>query len=44
MAVIVYILFKSIIGSDAQERKARAKIEAEERAKLAENKIVEGLP
>jgi hypothetical protein len=35
MMVIVYILFKSIIGSDAQERKARAKIEAEERAKLA---------
>ena len=35
MAVIVYILFKSIIGSDAKERKVRAKIEAEERAKLA---------
>jgi hypothetical protein len=35
MMVIVYILFKSIIGSDAKERKVRAQIEAEERAKLA---------
>jgi hypothetical protein len=35
MAVVVYILFKSIIGSDAKERKVRAQIEAEERAKQA---------
>lgn len=35
MAVLVYFLFKSIIGADAKERKVRAKIEAEERAKAA---------
>jgi hypothetical protein len=35
MAVVVYILFKSIIGSDAKERKVRAQIEAEERARLS---------
>jgi hypothetical protein len=35
MMVVVYILFKSIIGADAKERKVRAQIEAEERAKLA---------
>ena len=35
MGVLVYLLFKSIIGADAKERKARAQIEAEERAKAA---------
>jgi len=35
MMFLVYFLFKSIIGADAKERKARAKIEAEERAKFA---------
>lgn len=38
MAALVYFLFKSVIGADAQERKARAKIEAEERAKAAKKK------
>jgi hypothetical protein len=33
MGVLVYFLFKSIIGADAKERKVRAQIEAEERAK-----------
>jgi hypothetical protein len=33
MMVLVYFLFKSIIGADAKERKVRAQIEAEERAK-----------
>jgi hypothetical protein len=35
MMFVVYFLFKSIIGADAKERKVRAEIEAEERAKLA---------
>ena len=35
MMFVVYLLFKSIIGADAKERKVRAEIEAEERAKLA---------
>jgi hypothetical protein len=35
MMLLVYFLFKSIIGADAKERKVRAEIEAEERAKLA---------
>jgi hypothetical protein len=35
MMFVVYLLFKSIIGADAKERKVRAQIEAEERAKLA---------
>ena len=35
MGVLVYFLFKSIIGADAKERKVRAQIEAEERAKAA---------
>lgn len=39
MMVVVYILFKSIIGADAKERKVRAEIEAEERAKLEAKKI-----
>ena len=38
MMVVVYILFKSIIGADAKERKVRAQIEAEERAKLEAKK------
>jgi hypothetical protein len=40
MGVLVYFLFKGIIGADAKERKVRAEIEAEERAKLetAKNK------
>ena len=33
MGVLVYFLFKRIIGADAKERKVRAQIEAEERAK-----------
>jgi len=33
MMVLVYFLFKSIIGADAKERKVRAEIEAQERAK-----------
>ena len=33
MGVLVYFLFKSIIGADAKERKVRAEIEAQERAK-----------
>jgi hypothetical protein len=33
MGVLVYFLFKGIIGADAKERKVRAEIEAEERAK-----------
>ncbi|MEY2816400.1 MAG: hypothetical protein RJA78_976 [Actinomycetota bacterium] len=33
MGVLVYFLFKGIIGADAKERKVRAQIEAEERAK-----------
>jgi hypothetical protein len=33
MGVLVYLLFKGIIGADAKERKVRAQIEAEERAK-----------
>jgi hypothetical protein len=35
MMFVVYFLFKSIIGADAKERKVRAEIEAEERAKAA---------
>lgn len=35
MIGVVYVLFKSIIGADAKERKVRAEIEAEERAKLS---------
>jgi hypothetical protein len=35
MGFVVYFLFKSILGADAKERKVRAQIEAEERAKLA---------
>jgi hypothetical protein len=38
MVGIVYILFKSLIGADAKERKVRAKIELEERAKAASKK------
>ena len=38
MMVVVYILFKSIIGADAKERKVRAEVEAEERAKLGAKK------
>jgi hypothetical protein len=38
MIFVVYLLFKSIIGADAKERKVRAQIEAEERAKLAAKK------
>lgn len=38
MIFIVYFLFKSIIGADAKERKVRAEIEAEERAKLEAEK------
>ena len=38
MGFIVYYLFKSIIGADAKERKVRAQIEAEERAKLNKTK------
>ena len=38
MMVVVYILFKSIIGADAKERKVRAEVEAEERAKLEAKK------
>jgi hypothetical protein len=38
MMFVVYLLFKSIIGADAKERKVRAQIEAEERAKLAAKK------
>jgi hypothetical protein len=37
MGFLVYFLFKSILGADAKERKVRAQIEAEERAKLALN-------
>jgi hypothetical protein len=33
MAVLVYVLFKSIIGADAKERKTYSEIEAQERAK-----------
>ena len=33
MAVLVYFLFKGSIGADAKERKVRAQIEVEERAK-----------
>ncbi len=33
MAVLVYVLFKSIIGADAKERKTYGEIEAQERAK-----------
>jgi len=33
MGVLVYFLFKSIIGADAKERRVRAQIEAQERAK-----------
>jgi len=38
MGVLVYLLFKSIIGADAKERKVRAQIEAEERAKAEARK------
>jgi hypothetical protein len=38
MMFVVYLLFKSIIGADAKERKVRAEVEAEERAKLAAKK------
>ena len=34
MMYLVYLLFKSILGADAKERKVRAEIEAELRAKL----------
>jgi hypothetical protein len=37
MMFLVYFLFKSILGADAKERKVRAEVEAEERAKLASN-------
>jgi hypothetical protein len=40
MVVVVYILFKSLIGADAKERKVRAKIELEERAKAAKAKAI----
>jgi hypothetical protein len=36
MGFVVYFLFKSILGADAKERKVRAQIETEERAKLAD--------
>ena len=42
MAVLVYFLFKAIIGADAKERKVRAEVEAEERAKLAKSKSIKG--
>ena len=35
MSIFVWWLFRSIIRADATERKVYAKIEAEERAKLA---------
>ena len=35
VGLFVWLLFRSIIRADATERKAYAKIEAEERAKLA---------
>jgi hypothetical protein len=38
MMFVVYLLFKSIIGADAKERKVRAEVEAEERAKLSAKK------
>jgi hypothetical protein len=38
MGVLVYFLFKGIIGADAKERKVRAEIEAEERAKRESSK------
>ncbi|NBQ93230.1 MAG: lysyl-tRNA synthetase [Micrococcales bacterium] len=38
MGFLVYYLFKSIIGADAKERKVRAQIEAEERAKAEARK------
>jgi hypothetical protein len=38
MGFLVYFLFKSIIGADAKERKVRAQIEAEERAKAEARK------
>ena len=38
MMFVVYLPFKSIIGADAKERKVRAQIEAEERAKAAQKK------
>jgi hypothetical protein len=38
MMFVVYLLFKSIIGADAKERKVRAQVEAEERAKLTAKK------
>jgi len=42
MGVIVYFLFKSLIGADAKERKVRAQIEAEERAKTAKRRSPNG--
>jgi hypothetical protein len=42
MGFIVYFLFKSLIGADAKERKVRAQIEAEERAKLAKKRSPNG--
>jgi hypothetical protein len=39
MMFLVYFLFKSIIGADAKERKVRAQVEAEERAKLAAKSV-----
>ena len=38
MMFLVYFLFKSILGADAKERKVRAQVEAEERAKLTAKK------
>ena len=42
MGFIVYFLFKSLIGADAKERKVRAQIEAEERAKAANRRSSNG--
>lgn len=36
MSIFVWLLFRSIIRADSTERKVYSKIEAEERAKLAE--------
>lgn len=38
MALLVWLLFRSIIRADATERKTYADIEAEERAKLENSK------
>ena len=37
MSIFVWWLFKSIIRADSKEREIYAQIEAEERAKLAQN-------